>query len=129
MKVVDTTFLIDYYRERDAIEQYLDAHDEETIAASTITFGELAVGEIMARDETKREILADLGWLDVRAFTIEHAYDAAAIEADLRDRGEYRATSANDIEIGGTARALGVPIVTRNVEDFERFDGVVVETY
>lgn len=128
MKVVDTTFLIDYYRKHVVVEQYL-ANEEETIVASTVTFAELAVGEIMAREESKEDILSDLGWLDIRPFTVEHAYEAASIEAILRDCGEYEERLVNDIQIGGTARALDVPVVTRNTDHFERFDGVDVESY
>jgi tRNA(fMet)-specific endonuclease VapC len=128
MKVVDSTFLIDYYRKRAVIKQYL-ANNEETIVASTVTFAELAVGEILARDESKEEILSDLGWLDIRPFTVEHAYEAAWIEAALRDCGDYEEQLTNDIQIAGAARALDVPVVTRNTDHFERFDGVDIESY
>lgn len=128
MKVVDTTFLIDYFRKHTTIEQYL-ANEEETIVASTVTFADLAVGEILARDESKEDALSDLGWLDIRPFTVEHAYEAASIEATLRDCGEYEVEFTNDIQIAGVARALDVPVVTRNTDHFERFDGVDVESY
>lgn len=129
MKIVDSTFLIDYYRHPDPVEAYLSTHDSETLIAPTIVFQEIAVGEITARNESEEAILSDIGWLDVRPFTTHHAYHAATIEADLRERGAYDPTIKSDVLIGGVARALSVPIVTRNTDHFAAFDGVTTETY
>lgn len=129
MRVVDSTFLIDYYRQPEPVEAYLSAHDGETLIAPTIVFQEVAVGEIVARNESEEAILSDIGWLDIRPFSTHHAYQAAMIEADLRRRGAYDPTIKSDVLIGGVARALSVPVITRNTDHFEPFDGVTVETY
>ena len=129
MKVVDTTLLIDHARGETAAGAFLDAHEDDTLVASAISLSELAVGEIMARSATIHEVLSGLGAFDVRAFTAAHAYHAAAIEAALRDDGAYRTSLATDVLIGGVARSLDVPLVTRSVDDFQPFDGVVVEGY
>lgn len=129
MNVVDSTFLIDYYRRPEPVEAYLSAHDGETLIAPTIVFQEIAVGEIAARSESKEAILSDLGWLDIRSFTAQHAYHAAVIETDLRGRSAYDPTLKSDVLVGGVARALSAPVVTRNTDHFELFDGVTVETY
>jgi predicted nucleic acid-binding protein len=34
-----------------------------------------------------------------------------------------------DVLIGGVARSLSVPVVTKNVDYYERFDGVRLEGY
>lgn len=129
MKVVDTTLLIGHARGQPAVETYLTDHANETLIVSTVSLQELAVGEVAARDESKAAILGYLGAFDVRPFTTDHAYDAAVIEAELRTNGEYEPALAPDIRIGGVARSLSAPVVTRNTEHFERFDNVRVETY
>lgn len=129
MKIIDTTLLIGHARGDDAVETYLTEHATETLIVPTIAFQELAVGEVAARDETKEETLSYLGAFDVRAFDSDHAYHAAVIETDLRRKGEYDSRLARDVLIGGVARSLSRPVVTRNTDHFSKFDGVSVETY
>ena len=129
MKVVDTTVLIDHARGDSSVGAFLADHESETLIVPTIAFQELAVGEVAARDESRDGILAQIGQFDVRAFDADHAYHAAVIEADLRSGGGYAPRLARDVLIGGVARSLGIPVVTRNVDHFERFDGVRVESY
>lgn len=129
MKVVDTTLLIGHARGEERVASYLGAHTDETLVVSAIVFQELAVGEALAREESKATILSHLGAFDVRAFDADHAYHAAVIEATLRTTGEYDPALAADVLVGGVARSLSVPVVTRNEAHFERFDGVTVETY
>ena len=129
MKVVDTTLLIGHARGEDTAGAYLADKQSETLVVSAISLQEIAVGEVAARDESKAAILGNLGAFDVRPFSDDHAYHAAVIEASLRVSGDYEPTLARDVLIGGVARSLSVPVVTRNVEHFETFDGVSTETY
>lgn len=129
MKVVDSTFLINHARGDRGVCDYLSDHGDETIIVPTVAFQELAVGEVLARDRSKEAIGRDLGPADVRPFTVDHAYHAARIEADLRSQGRYDPALKSDILVGAVGRYLGVPVVTRNTDDFALFDGVTVETY
>lgn len=129
MKVADTTVLVDHARGTAAVARLLADHAEETLVVSTISFQELAVGEVAARNESLAGILVHLGAFNVRAYTAEHAYHAAVIEAQLRASGDYEPVLARDVLIGGVARSLSVPVVTRNADHFSRFDGVDVEPY
>lgn len=129
MKVLDTTALIDHARGDPAIGRYLAEHHATTLVVSTISFQELAVGEVVAGDETLAAIRGHLGAFDIRSYTAEHAYEGAAIEAALRERGDYDPALARDVLIGGVARDLEAPIVTRNTDRFAKFDEVDVETY
>lgn len=74
-------------------------------------------------------ILGCLGAFDVRSFNDDHAHHAEVIEAKLRSTGEYDPALAADVLVGGVVRSLSVPVVTRNVGHFAKFDGVVVESY
>lgn len=129
MKVADTTVLVDHARGTAAVARLLADHAEETLVVSTISFQELAVGEVAARNESLAGVLVHLGAFNVRAYTAEHAYHAAVIEAQLRASGDYEPVLARDVLIGGVARSLSVPVVTRNADHFSRFDGVDVEPY
>jgi predicted nucleic acid-binding protein len=129
MKAADTTVLIDHARGDPALETYLDDHADETLVVPTIAFHELAVGEALTREESKEAVLANLGGFDVRPFTSDHAYESATIESDLRQRGAYDTSLSDDILIAGVARSLSVPVVTRNTDHFESFEGVTVESY
>lgn len=129
MKVVDTTLLIEHARGAHSVERFLTEHESETLIVPVVVFQEIAVGEIIAREESKETILSYLGAFDVRSFDSTHAYHAAVIEADLRANDEYDPVLARDILIGGVARALSIPVVTKNTEHFSKFDGVSVETY
>lgn len=129
MKVAGTTVLIDHARGDDAVATDLADHVDETLVVSTISFQELAVGEIVARGESLSAIRNNVGAFDVRAYSPAHAYHAAAIEAELRAAGDYVPTLARDILIGGVARAHSIPVLTRNPDHFSRFDGVAVDAY
>lgn len=129
MKVVDTTVLVDHARGDPAVGTYLADHDATTLVVSTISLQELAVGEVVARDESLAAIRGHLGAFDIRPYTAEHAYEGAVIEATLRTRGDYDPALARDVLIGGVARALEAPVVTRNEDHFAQFDDVTVETY
>jgi predicted nucleic acid-binding protein len=133
MKLLNSTFLAHYTRGADVVFEYLSEHEDEQFVTSTINVKEIAVGAHLVEDPTYHEILTDFGWVDIRPFSTEHAYFAGEIEAQLQDDPEIRQDRINslmgDILIAGVAVALDAPIVTRNVDDFELFDGVSVETY
>lgn len=129
MKVVDTTLLVRHARGEERVASYLTDHADETLIVPTIAVQELAVGEVVARDESKAAILGNLGAFDVRAFDDDHAYHAAVIEAKLRSEGEFDRALAGDVLVGGVARSLSVPVVTQNTAHFAKFDGVSVENY
>jgi predicted nucleic acid-binding protein len=111
------------------VAAFLAEHEDETLVVSTISLQELAIGEVLVGDASLAAIVGALGAFDVRGYTVEHAYAAAVIEAELRDAGDYEPALARDVLIGGVARARSNPVVTRNDEHFARFDGVAVETY
>lgn len=133
MKVLDSTFLVEYARGKPVIETYLNEHDDEEFVTSAITIKELAVGAHLTGDPTKQEFLSNFAWLTVIPFDEAHAFHAGLIEAKLRnDSNVFQHdidSLAADVLIGAVARSLESPVVTRNVDDFERFDGVRVEPY
>lgn len=126
MKLLDSSILIDYARNRSAAQEYLEAHDDAVFGAPTIVLSELYTGLFLTTDMDREAVLAKYGWLRSVPFTNEAAVEAAEINATLRSRG----TSINesDIYIAGTARAFDVTLVTGD-SDFESVDRLTVEQY
>lgn len=126
MKSVDSSFLVDYARGNDAAIAYLAAHDEEVIGASTVVLSELYRGLMITRNMTREEAISKYEWVEPVPFTNETAAEAAEIYVELRASGEM--INRSDIYIAGTARSLGVPLVTGD-DHFGAIDGLETEAY
>lgn len=128
--LLDTSFLIDLMDGDDgAVEK---AHELETDLVqqrlSSMTLFELCYGVVRAIDsETEREKVED-----VLASKPVHPADTAVMRKAGRLSGELQNDGApvgdGDVIIGATADVVEEPVLTRNVEDFERLD-VEVDTY
>ncbi|SAL46229.1 PilT protein-like protein [Caballeronia arvi] len=97
------------------------------VVMSAITYAELQFGVAMsARPERERANLASLVELiEVAPFGAE----AAATYGPIRHASRERNKGALDKLIAAHAVALGVPVVTNNVRDFENYPGVTVENW
>jgi len=134
MKLLDTDVLIDYWRGTEAVEAYFEATAAtESFVSTTISLKELAVGRALQGPLDPAEFDATFGWLTFLPFRSAHAFEAAALEADLRSRADGNQDRVNalaaDVLIAGVARAEGATVVTRNDRDFSTFEGVDVEGY
>jgi len=131
MKLLDTTFLVDHQRGDEDVAEFLERQDSnEKLVTSSINLKEIAVGKMMVEEPTPRfdDVLADFGWLTVEPFDETQALEAARVETELRDSGDYEPSLSADILIAGVARDLNAPVVTRNISDFKKI-GVDVERY
>lgn len=126
MKLVDASLLVDYARGDEAAIAYLAAHDDAVIGASTIVLSELYRGLLVTQGMTRAEALSKYEWVEPVPFTNDAAAEAAAIDAELQAAGAM--INKSDIYIAGTARSLGVPLVTGD-DDFAAVDDLTVETY
>ena len=126
MRLVDSSFLVDYARGDEAAISYLAAHDDEEIGASTIVLSELYRGLMITREMTREEATSKYEWVEPVPFTNETAAEAAAIYVELRSDGAM--INKSDIYIAGTARSLGVPLVVGD-DHFDAVGGLQVETY
>jgi len=133
MKLLDTTFLVDHQRGKEAVARFLEDCDdrEEMLITSSVNLKEIVVGKFLVEEPTPdmNDVLADFGWLEIEPFSRKHALEAARIEAELRQSDEYEPELAADILIAGVARSLNSPVVTCNTDGFETFDGVPVKEY
>lgn len=99
------------------------------LAISSIVLHELHVGVLRsyAPSRHREELDAFLPGVTVFAFDDRAAFHAAAIKADLLERGNV--IGPNDLLIAGHARSLGVKLITGNLREFRRVDGLRCEDW
>jgi predicted nucleic acid-binding protein len=128
--ILDSTFIHDVIREDNgAVNRLVELVEAETaVTISALTVFEVGVG---LRGESTRyrarfdEQMDDLTVVPLRE---SDARCALSIQHTLLDRGEP--IGARDVLIAGTALESADPrILTRNVAEFERVDGLDVITY
>jgi len=99
------------------------------VAMSAITWGELCFGAEKSRQ--RESVLASLARLreliPVLEITEAAGSHYGAILAELQRAGTP--IGNNDLWIAAHARALDVALVSNNIREFERVDGLVVENW
>lgn len=116
-------------RRSDALPRRVEAVEPGTLAISSIVAYELYFGAYRSQKiefnlETLRLLFADLVILDLD-------------QEDARTAGEIRATLARqgtpigpyDVLVAGQARARGLTLVTNNLAEFQRVDGLKIEDW
>ena len=137
MKLCDTSVVVDIDRGGVA-ERVARLDDEGRHAISAVTVTELRLG-VNIRDDPETAAYTDavealdrlLARFDLVEVTRPIAIAAADIIADLQDSGAAL-NDLHDVYIAATARTEQLPVLTANVDQFERIDDVHVvdwETY
>ena len=111
MKVLETSFLVDYLNEQSYTLDYLNANAEAEYAVPTIALYELYAGAIRsdATSETIATVAEALHWANSVGFTDSAAREAATIRATLLDRGQP--IPVPDMLNAGIARAVGGELI------------------
>ncbi len=127
--ILETTFLIDLEREHHRgvpgpALTFLEANHDARLYLPFIVSGELAAG-ISMRDRTRWE--AFLAPFYVLPSTAEVSWQYGRAYRHLQDNG--RLIGANDLWIAATGLAYQMPVVTRNIDHFQRVPGLDVERY
>ena len=114
-------------RSRDVAER-LNGHAGE-IFTSAIVRHELIHGALMSSRpiEQREAVEALLGRMTVLNFDAAAADHAADVKADLQRRGLM--IGANDLLIAGHARSRALIVVTGNLREFGRVDGLRCEDW
>lgn len=96
---------------------------------STISVAELSYGSARSSDPLRNRIAVEelLGRLTVLAFDARAAHDSGRIRAQLAAEG--RLIGGYDLLLAGHARAADLTMVTHNVAEFERVQGLHVEDW
>ncbi|PSP76997.1 VapC toxin family PIN domain ribonuclease [Halobacteriales archaeon QS_1_68_20] len=129
MKLCDTSVLVDVDRGvADGRARRLDDEGRHAISAVTVTALRLGVNKRYEGDR-RRDAIDDLDRLlarvDVVDVTRSVATAAGDIIAQLRRDGQPL-HDLHDVYVAATARTEQLPVLTANVDHFERIDGVEV---
>jgi predicted nucleic acid-binding protein len=127
--ILETTFLIDLERELASrvdgpAQEFLRANETAPLFITFIVAGELAAG-LPPSDRLRWEQY--IAPFEVLQSTTDVAWECGRIQRFLRTNGML--IGANDLWIAATAVARGMPLVTRNVREFERVPGLAVVPY
>jgi tRNA(fMet)-specific endonuclease VapC len=97
----------------------------EEIALSTMTIAELALGveKSKKQDENRIALMEFLLPFRILDFDQNDAYSYAIIRADLEKKGNM------DLLIGSQALSRGLCLVTNNINEFERIEGLEIENW
>ena len=96
---------------------------------SSVTLGELVFGAEHSQQVERNlaDIEALTARLEVLPFDEAAAYHFGQIRAELYRMG--RPIGPYDMMIAGHARACGLKLVTKNVKEFERVQGLIIENW
>lgn len=129
MYMLDTSVLVEILRSRaDSLRGRLNS-EPGAPCMSVVTLSELEVGVGKSRQpETARNALAKLeAVIPVVPFETSHARVYGGLRAELERRG--RVIGPLDMLIAAHALGLGCRLITANVREFERVDGLRVEVW
>lgn len=123
--LLDTSFCADLLRRRMPPLERLNAASDQ-LHLSTITLFELSVSPSKrGRGHEELEMLTSR--LQLLDFDARAAAHAASIRAALERQGTP--IGPYDVLIAGHARSLGMVLVTSNLREFERVDGLRCEDW
>jgi tRNA(fMet)-specific endonuclease VapC len=120
-------YLIKHKPER--VFHRLQQHDPSDICISSVTYAELMHGveKSQAVEKNRLALTLLLANIEILDFDSSAAEAYGKIRADLEKRGTP--IGPLDLMIAGHAKALGYTVVTNNVREFERVDGLKVENW
>ena len=113
---------------REVIER-LNEHNPNEICISSVTYAELIHGVEKSKAVDKNRIALTLLLTDIEIlpFDISAAEGYGEIRAELERKGTP--IGPLDMMIAGHARSLGYTVVTNNIKEFERIDGLRLENW
>lgn len=126
MKLLETSYLVDYEKGRAVAKAYFDAHRHESLTASTVSMFELAFGVVTESTRDLRTLRESLMWVDFLELSISDAIEAARIHAELEAAGDR--IPIGDLLIAGVARNRGATLVAGD-DHFRRIDRLSVENH
>jgi len=122
--MLDTNLCVRVLRDRPPELRGRFNAEAERLCISTIVLTELLHGAARSArpDYNRREVDCFAGRLDVLDFDSTAADHAADIRATLERAG--RQIGGYDLLIAGHARSRGLTVVTANIREFERVEGL-----
>lgn len=129
--ILDTDFLIDVMNsDEGALEKAVELEDRripQRVPLMAVYELFIGIGAGALPERERRKIRGVLEPRTVPAMTEQVAERAGIVQGELMAAGE--GIGAVDAIIGATGQILEEPVLTRNVEHFERIPGLDIETY
>lgn len=126
---LDTNTLIYYFKGMGSVADRLLAQAPSDICIPTVVLYELETGIAKSNAPQKRraQLQAVLDVVQVLPFDEPSAHTTAQLRATLEQQGQM--IGLLDILIAGTALTAGCTLVTRNLKEFQRVPGLLVENW
>lgn len=127
--MLDTNLCIRVLRDRPQSLRVRFNAEADALCISTVVLAELlhGAGKSAKPVENRREVERFAGRLEVLAFDAEAAAHAAEIRTTLERQGQV--IGAYDLLIAGHARSRGLVVVTGNLGEFSRVEGLRCEDW
>jgi tRNA(fMet)-specific endonuclease VapC len=124
---LDTDAVVDVLRGRHGVAQRLSQLSPDDVAVSAMTVAELLYGSLCSSDPERSE-------REVRRFlevvrTIPFGRAAAATHSRIRHTLRTQNIGPNDLVIAATALSAKATVVTANLREFSRVEGLAVESW
>ncbi len=128
--MLDTNICIYVIKHKpEMVFQELQKHDPSEICISSVTYAELVHGveKSSAVEKNRLALSMLLARIEILNFDVEAANSYGKIRADLEKRGTP--IGPLDMMIAGHAQSLGYTVVTNNVKEFARVEGLNIENW
>jgi len=127
--MLDTNILSDLVRNpRGRVQQKLRRHGINAVCMSAIAVSEIRFGLAKKRSEAFADrVEAALSRIALLDYGDDATFAYAAIRNDLQNRGTSIGTT--DLFIAAHAKSLNLTLVTNNIREFSRVDGLKVENW
>ena len=125
--LLDTNAVIAVLNGHAGVIERLRRHDPEAFGLSAIVLHELRYGASKSVRQTENHARLDAMRLDAVPFDAHDARRAGEVRAALERAGTP--VGGYDLLIAGQALARGLILVTRNIREFERVDGLRIEDW
>ena len=131
MKFMLDTNIIAYaknHRPESVLRRFMQYRPED-MCISSITMAELEFGVYNSSkpEQNRLALMTFLSGIEVVPFDADAALAYGSIRADLTKKGTL--IGANDMLIAAHAKALDLTLVTNNIREFNRVEGLKIENW
>lgn len=130
--ILDTSYILDVEADDpDAVERARDLERSgrpQRLSSMTLYVLTFGVGYAAVPEAEQRRVAGVLGTREVYDADAVVMRNAGRLDGELTRRADAIG-DVGDLSIGATALVHDEPVLTRNVDHFERIDGLRVETY
>ena len=127
--LLDSNTVIYFFKNAGQVREHMRQHEDQDFKLCTPVLWELLTGANKARDSSAQHARLALfqARFELLPFDLAAARHAAQVRAQLEAQGTP--IGAVDTMIAGVALAHGLILVTRNVREFERVQGLQILTW